>query len=46
MLTGKLNEDETEKKLDFNEKIKLFRDAIIPDKYVEMYRHKYFNTPE
>jgi len=46
MLTGKLNENGTEKTLDFNGKIKLFRDAIIPDKYVEMYRHKYFNTPK
>ena len=44
MLTGKV--EDIDKPLDFNEKLKLFRDAIIPDKYVEMYRHKYFNTPK
>ncbi len=49
MLTNKL-EDKTmpngELELGFNEKIALFRDATIPDKYVELYRHKYFNKPE
>jgi hypothetical protein len=49
MLTGKMEDTEKsdgELELGFNEKIVLFRDAIIPDKYVEIYRHKYFNKPE
>jgi hypothetical protein len=49
MLTGKMEDTEKsdgELELDFNGKIVLFRDAIIPDKYVEIYRHKYFNKPE
>lgn len=49
MLTGKMEYTEKldrELVLKFNEKIVLFRDAIIPDKYVEIYRHKYFNKPE
>jgi hypothetical protein len=49
MLTGKMENAEKSEgdiELDFNEKIVLFRDAIIPDKYVEIYRHKYFNKPE
>jgi hypothetical protein len=49
MLTNKLEDKETpngELELGFNEKIALFRDATIPDKYVELYRHKYFNKPE
>jgi hypothetical protein len=45
MLTGNLEKDKSTKVLDFDEKIKLFRNANIPDKYVEMYRHTYFNTP-
>jgi hypothetical protein len=44
MLTGKV--EDIKEPLDFNAKLKLFRDAIIPDKYVEMYRHKYFNIPK
>jgi hypothetical protein len=49
MLTGKMEDKELptgELELGFNDKIVLFRDAIIPDKYVEIYRHKYFNRPE
>uniref|UniRef100_A0A6C0HI59 Ubiquitin-like protease family profile domain-containing protein n=1 Tax=viral metagenome TaxID=1070528 RepID=A0A6C0HI59_9ZZZZ len=49
MLTGKMEDQDEpngELVLDFNGKIVLFRDAIIPDKYVEIYRHKYFNKPE
>jgi hypothetical protein len=49
MLTNEMedkDEPNGELKLGFNEKIVLFRDAIIPDKYVEIYRHKYFNKPE
>lgn len=49
MLTNKLEDKEMpngELELGFNEKIALFRDATIPDKYVELYRHKYFNKPE
>lgn len=49
MLTGKMEDKELptgELELSFNDKIVLFRDAIIPDKYVEIYRHKYFNRPE
>lgn len=49
MLTGKMEDTEKpngELVLDFKGKIILFRDAIIPDKYVEIYRHKYFNKPE
>jgi hypothetical protein len=30
-------------KLTREDKLVLFRDATIPDKYVELYRHKYFN---
>jgi hypothetical protein len=49
ILTNKMEDKETpngELELGFDEKIALFRDAIIPDKYVEIYRHKYFNKPE
>lgn len=49
MLTNKLEDKAMpngEFELGFNEKIALFRDATIPDKYVELYRHKYFNKPE
>ena len=49
MLTNNLEDKSMsngELKLGFNEKIALFRDATIPDKYVELYRHKYFNKPE
>jgi hypothetical protein len=49
MLTNKLEDKAMpngELELGFNEKITLFRDATIPDKYVELYRHKYFNKPE
>jgi hypothetical protein len=49
MLTNEMDDKEApngELILGFNEKIVLFRDAIIPDKYVEIYRHKYFNKPE
>jgi hypothetical protein len=48
MLTNKMENKNTpngEIELGFNEKIALFRDATIPDKYVELYRHKYFNKP-
>jgi hypothetical protein len=48
MLTGKIEDSTGTNKLlllDFNTKMTLFRDAIIPDKYVEIYRHKYFNQP-
>jgi hypothetical protein len=49
MLTNKMEDKDApngELELGFDEKIALFRDAIIPDKYVEIYRHKYFNKPE
>jgi hypothetical protein len=49
MLTNEMEGKELpngELNLGFNDKIALFRDAIIPDKYVEIYRHKYFNKPE
>lgn len=49
MLSNKMEDAETpngELELDFDKKITLFRDATIPDKYVEIYRHKYFNKPE
>ena len=46
MLTGKMEDvDAGYLELGFRDKITLFRDAVIPDKYVELYRHKYFNTP-
>ena len=48
MLTNKMEDKDIpngELELDFNEKITLFRDATIHDKYVEIYRHKYFNRP-
>jgi hypothetical protein len=46
MLTGKMEDvDAGYLELGFNDKITLFRDAVIPDEYVELYRHKYFNTP-
>uniref|UniRef100_A0A6C0K0I2 Ubiquitin-like protease family profile domain-containing protein n=1 Tax=viral metagenome TaxID=1070528 RepID=A0A6C0K0I2_9ZZZZ len=49
MLTNEMDDKEApngELKLDFDKKITLFRNATIPDKYVEIYRHKYFNKPE
>jgi hypothetical protein len=46
MLTGKLEDvDAGYLELGFHDKLTLFSDAVIPDKYVELYRHKYFNTP-
>jgi len=46
MLTGKMEDiDEGVLELGFDDKITLFRDTVIPDKYVELYRHKYFNSP-
>jgi len=50
MLTGKIYDtiDESDNKqvdLDFQSKLTLFKDAVIPDKYVELYRNKYFNDP-
>ena len=49
MLTGKMDDGNNYGKmidLDFDAKIALFKDATIPDKYVELYRDKYFNDPK
>lgn len=45
MLTGEM-EQESDKTVELSreDKLVLFRDATIPDKYVELYRHKYFNA--
>lgn len=45
MLTNK-TELNKNKNMTFKDKIKLFKKTRIPDKYVEKYRKKYFNTPE
>jgi hypothetical protein len=42
MLTSK---SESNKKMTMKDKIRLFTKKSIPDKYVEKYRKKYFNSP-